>query len=87
MDRQEYIKLAQFAGSKFAIYGSDWEKAEWKDSELVKYEDSKYIPFAYILTFRKDGIPFHGVRIRALKVNSVVETGLDKISKVEEQAK
>jgi len=87
MDRQEYIKLAQSAASKWSENEFDWNKVEWKDSDLIKYDESKYIPFAYVLYFGANGKPFHSVRIRDLKANSWIETGLDKIKKVEEQIK
>jgi len=85
MDRQEYIKLAQPAGAKFAVYGLDWERAAWKESELVEFDGRLYIPRTYILDFL--GRPIHGVRIYDRKANSCIETGLDKIKKVEEQIK
>ena len=87
MDRNEYIKLAQYACIKFAIYGHDAERAEWKDSELVSYGGVKYIPIAYVLTFDSTGNPVHNVKIRDVKANSEIETSLDKIHKLEEQIK
>jgi hypothetical protein len=80
MDRNEYINLAQLAGAKFALYGLDWERAKWKESELVEYEGGLYIPRTYILDFL--GRPIHGVRIYDIKANSCIETGLEKIKKV-----
>ena len=85
MDRNEYIKLAQFARVKFAIYGRDWERAEWKDSELVLHDGAKYLPRAYILDFDAKGNPVHNVRLYDIKANSTIETGLDKITKVEDK--
>lgn len=80
MDRNEYIQLAQPAGAKYAKYGLDWERAAWKESELVEYEGGLYIPRTYILDFL--GRPIHGVRIYDIKANSCIETGLEKIKKV-----
>lgn len=76
-----YIDLAQSAAAKWAEKEFRWERVEWLDSELVEYGGAKYIPFAYVLYFGEKGKEFHSVRIRDVKAESWIETGLDNITK------
>jgi hypothetical protein len=47
----------------------------------VKYQDMTFYPVGYKLTYTEEGKPLHTAILHDLKVNSIIECELSKVSK------
>jgi hypothetical protein len=67
MDRKRFLELCQ-------RYSFTKNK-----SCLVKYKDSVYYPYGYIMTFKDNGEPEHTAMMKDLKANAVYYGVLSKV--------
>lgn len=51
MDRNEYLNMCAKASAKRARNGCAWWAVSWEKDELVLWQGSLYVPYAYRMSF------------------------------------